>query len=896
MMKLCLTVFFVLFILCTAVYPQLHFKHYGIGDGFSDNSVRQIIQDKKGFLWFGTLNGLNRFDGNNIKIYKTEQGNPNSLSYSRISRIMEDSCDHIWLSTFNSEIQRFDPRSQKFVNLNHLIAGSGRTDINEAVIETSPGILWMIMRFGGLVRFREKPDSEDYRIDILDTTNFLPGNIVNFVMKDYHGSIWVGTDNGLVQFNTDTFSFSDKQMPVAFGFDRHLNFTHTCRTERQLFFSTRSDGLYVKNMEEKDEELQFKHIPLTGTIRGMKCGISDDVLIVTENDGVYYLTGDATKIDHFKKSEVSISQGEDLDIFVIYVDRLGKFWITPGRRGITLFDPQKRGFVYYSLNARQRESQGDDDKHIFFEDSNNDFWIGIYGGGLFKFDRKTQQFIHYYHQPENFYSLSSNYILSIFEDHSKNLWVGTFQGGLNKTELIHYDFDFRQPIPNAVSNATNEVRSLITDKKGRLWIGTKEGFIYGYNSRGDIVYTIPSDLKTEKYEKSNVYAMLEDSEGNLWIGSKGSGLTKITGILKAENLREGRFEIDRYVNDPADPSSLANDAVFSLCQDHLGQIWVGTYNGGLDLIEDPSTKVRFRHFVNSAEDTGSISDQRIRFITQDSKKNLWIGTSDGLHLMKEEYIGSQKKQFISFKNDLSDISSLSNSDVFYVYEDHQGRIWIATSGGGLNLFHQDEPTGRSWFTFYDREKGLPGDVVFSILEDKNGNLWLGTDNGLCKFNPDREEMENYIAEEGIIDNLFSESTCVMAPWKAFVFGQKSGFLSFFPDSILKSRRLYPVVITDFYLFNQQLSPGIENSPLKTSIESTEKITLKYNQNHFSIHFSMLDFMHSERCQYAYYLEGEGNDYNLVGNKRTASYTNMDPGKYVFRVKASNHEGNWNETP
>ncbi|MBN2214658.1 MAG: hypothetical protein JW723_10475 [Bacteroidales bacterium] len=895
-MKRCLTVFFVFILLCPAAYLQMHFKHYGIGDGFSDNSVRQIIQDKKGFLWFGTLNGLNRYDGNNIKIYKTEPGNPHSLSYSRISQLMEDSCGYIWLSTFNNEIQRFDPRSEKFVNLNQLIEGYDRTDINDWIIETSSGTLWMIMRFGGLVRFREKSDSEDFTIDIIDTTNFLPGNIVNFVIKDHQGFIWTGTDNGLVRFDTESFSLSDKQDPVTFGVNEDLNFTHACRTKNHLFLSTRSDGLYVKKTDETSEELRLNHIPLKGTIRGMRSGISDDVLVVTENDGLYYLTGDGKKIDHFDKSEVSISQGEGLDIFVIYVDRLGKFWITPGRRGITLFDPQKKSFVYYSLNARQRESQGDDDKHIFFEDSNDDFWIGIYGGGLFKFDRKEQQFFQYAHQPENFYSLSSNYVLSIYEDRSKNLWVGTFQGGINKTELIHYDFKFRQPLPDAALNTANEVRSIISDKKGRLWIGTKEGTIYCVNSAGDIIYTLPSDLKAGKYEKSNVYSMLEDNEGNLWIGSKGMGLTKINGILKTENLGSDRYEINRFMNNPADAASLSNDAVFSLYQDHLGQIWVGTYNGGLDLIENPLQETSFRHFVNNAEDSGSLSDPRIRFITQDSHKNLWIGTSNGLNLLKEKFIGSQEKRFIVFKNDLSDISSLSNSDVFYIHEDHKARIWIATSGGGLNLFHHDDKTGRSWFSFYDRENGLPGDVVFSILEDKNGNLWLGTDNGLCKFDPDREEMENYIAEEGIVDNLFSESTCNIAPWKEFVFGQKSGFLSFFPDSIVKSKKLYPVVITDFYLFNERVSPGTANSPLQTSIESTGKITLKYNQNYFTFHFSMLDFLHSERCQYAYYLEGVEDDYNYVGNKRTASYTNIDPGKYTFRVKASNHEGNWNETP
>lgn len=886
-----------LFVMLTPAFSQLKFNHYGISDGFSDNSVRQIIQDKKGFLWFGSLNGLNRYDGNEIKIYKTEQGNPNSLSYSRISRLMEDALGYIWISTFNSEIHRFDPRSQKFINLNKLINFYGRTDINSAVTETSPGILWMRMRYGGLVRIMEETDLDVFKVEILDTTNLLPGNTVNFVLKDRSGSLWIGTNNGLVNFTSDTFLLAGKKNQFNFATGKEINFTHACTIGNSICFSTLTNGLFLTNegINQSESEL-FRHILLKGTITGIQKGISGDLLIVTDNDGVYYLTGKASVIKHFDKGNVPLLQGENLDIFVIYVDRLGKFWITPGKRGITLFDPQTTRFTYYSLNAKQRISQGDDDKHIFFEDSNHDFWIGIYGGGLFKFDRASQKFTQYQHQKGNFYSLSSNYVLSIFEDHSKNLWVGTFQGGLNKTSLTNYNFKFRQPSLEFSSNTANEVRSIVADSRNRLWIGTKEGILYCYDSAGNNIYTIPSDLKDCHYIKSNIYSLLEDKDGNLWIGSKGGGLTRINGIIKQKNLKNSHYTSDHYENNPEDSSSLSNNAVFSLYQDNLGQIWVGTYNGGLDLIENPGKEIIFRHYTYKADDTTSISDQRIRCITQDSRNNLWIGTSNGLNFLKASETGSAKKSFLRINNNLSDNTSLSNSDIFYIHEDSKGRLWIATSGGGLDLLHQDDETGRIWFTFFDRRNGLSGDVIFSILEDKKGNLWMGTDNGLCKFNYDNDKIENYIAEEGIVDNLFSESTCAIASWQEFVFGQKSGFVSFFPDSITKEKGIYPVVITDFYLFNKKISPEVHQSPLTTSIESTKKLILNYNQNYFSIQYSMLDFMHSERCQYAYYLEGIENDYNYVGDKRIASYTNINPGKYIFRVKATNHEGNWNETP
>ncbi|MBN2613750.1 MAG: hypothetical protein JXB00_19490 [Bacteroidales bacterium] len=866
-------------------------------EGFSDNSVRHIIQDKKGFLWFGTLNGLNRYDGNEIKIFKSEPGNPNSLSYNRILWFMEDSLGYLWITTFDGSYHRFDPRTEKFINLTVRLEKLGINGIAIGEItQSSAGVLWVRLRQGGAARFIEHAGSEDIKTELLDTSKLLPGNIVSFIHAGPSGRLYFGTDNGLAVLRCDTMSFKDNKNSRVFEAGKNINFIDFICIDGKKVFATEYNGLYILDSSSMQPVTSLHHVPVKGRILEIGGGKSGDVLVLTGNDGVFYYDVNTGKGNVYMSKDLRDIESEVIDYRFIYADLHGKFWIAAKRRGLIFFDPVNRKTLYHPMNSTQRLFQGDDDKHFLFEDSNGDFWVGIYGSGIFKFNRAKNSFEQFQQQRDNSNSLSSNNVLTLFEDHSKNLWVGTFQGGLNKTALLKYPFNFTQPVKNATSGTLNEVRAVLYDSLDRLWVGTKEGNIFGYDKSGKLFFTYPDDLQTNGFKQSNVYSMLMDRDGNLWIGTKGLGITLIRGFFRSQNPNYEKFEIEVFTNNPEDPNSLAYNAVYALCQDHYGQIWAGTYNGGLCLIEDPSKVIVFRNFRNIQGDDNSLSDNRVRYITQDSKKNLWIGTSDGLNLLKAVYVGNKEKRFISFKNDLSDINSLTRNDIYWVQEDKKGRIWVATSGGGLNRLIEDTKDGTYRFEYLDRNDGLPGDVIFSIAEDNNGNLWLGTDNGLCHYSPDNKTFDNYIAEEGLVDNLFSETSCAKSSGNLIAFGQKSGFIVFNPDSILKDKKIYPVVVTDFFLFNKKQIPGTKGSPLEKSVELTESIVLKHNQNYFSFQFSMLDYMHSERCQYAYYLEGIESEWNHVGNKRMASYTNLDPGEYTFHVKASNHEGTWNNDP
>ncbi|MBN2521392.1 MAG: response regulator [Bacteroidales bacterium] len=880
---------------------QLRFEHFSIENGLSNNSIRTIIQDKKGFLWFGTLNGLNRYDGKNIRVFTSEPGNLKSLSNNRIISLMEDSYEYLWLLTFDNEVHRFDPKIEEFININRIINENySKAVICNSVLETSPGIIWILLAEGGVIRIIEHKNQKDFKIDFFNIPNFIEGEVVNFIHLDKTGILWIGTSKGLIFYNSDTSSINTTIIDQGHYYKGQVyNFINVCESDDMLWFGTENNGLLYYSFNNKELKNWNKRLIGGTRITNISLGNNNDLLITTEGDGVFYLLNSGEEFYHYTSKQKFLHGLEEDNNYSCYADKNGKFWIASSKRGITLFDPVKHKFTYYGLNPQFRESLGDSDKHIFIEDSNGDLWLGLYGGGLCYFNRHTKQFDQYFNKPEDPFSLSSNFVLSIFEDKSKNLWIGTFQGGLNKLELLHFDFKFVQPVPDASLRIENEVRSIIEDKYGRLWVGTKEGHVYCYNFQKEVIFKIPEDFKNKTvYIKSSVHALLEDMNGNLWIGTKGEGLYKINGLLSSNKLKNKYFEIEHFVDNSSGQDSLyiSNIAVFALFEDHLGQIWVGTYNGGLNLIENPSEGVNFKYFRTEVDNNNSICDDRIRCFIQDSDKNLWIGTSNGISVLEAEYLKSPEKMFLNILRDPANKSSLSNSDILYLYEDKYNNIWAATYGGGLNLLHKNNETGRYWFKHYFRKQGLPSDIIFSILEDLYDNLWIGTDNGLCKFSTSGEQIEKFVADDGLGENFFSEGVCLITSNEEFIFGQKSGFVCFYPDSIKKDKRSCPVVLTGLTIFDERIVPGADNSPLKTSIETTKEIILKYNQNFIGIEFAVLDFRNPEKIQYSFILENFEEKWNYVINQNRAVYRGLRPGEYLFKVRGTNSNGLWMEEP
>ncbi|MEO6454231.1 MAG: two-component regulator propeller domain-containing protein, partial [Ginsengibacter sp.] len=367
---------------------------------------------------------------------------------------------------------------------------------------------------------------------------------------------------------------------------------------------------------------------------------------------------------------------------------------------------------------------------------------------------------------------------------------------------------------------------------------------------------------------NEVEHILEDNEGNLWAGTWGGGLNLF-------NRTKGNFT--RFINNPADKNSISSNYIQKIFEDHDKNLWIATYYGGLNLF-DRNTKKFFRITDDPLHKT-KLSGNNIVSINEDKNNNIWIGTDDG----GLNCYNTAEKKFYHYFNKEEKLP-----DLRIIFSDSKGRLWIGQTG--LYLF---DPKRNNFFLYTDKA-GLSTEFIKGIEEDKEGNFWIATSNGVTQFNPETFSFKKYNTADGLQGLEFEANAYYKTKDGEFFFGGVNGFNRFYPENIKINRFKPPVYLTDFQIFNQKILPGTKGSPLQNDISESNKIILSYKQATFSFGFAALNYTASENNRYAYKLKGLNKDWNYVGNERKASYTNLDPGTYTFYVKAANNDGIWNE--
>lgn len=888
---LCLILLFTLNVTFYKSIAQIKFDHLYTDDGLSNNSIRGIFQDKNGFLWFGTLNGLNRYDGKKFKIYSYDPEDANSINGNRVSQIYQDKLNYLWVFTYDKLVHRFDIDNEKFYNLPFSIYQQ-RININVAYLnETSPGVVWFLLDDGGCLRFKSDKNPEIVKWDRFNFQNILEKKDVKFIFNDKKGVIWIGTSKGLFKLPSDTVNFDNPDIEYFFN-GQDVRFTTFCENENEIWFGTENRGLIIYDTKDKI----FKHSKIldytaNSYIFSIVNGKNKDVLIGTMSDGTIYYPGKNKEIKKFLSGHNGLKSNQ---VSSIYTDRAGLFWLITDMPGTTMFNPAEEKFHYYPLKSEFRELKDEGEKQIFFEDSNNDFWIGIHGGGLFKYNRNKNEFDHFFFENSNPLSLSSNFVLSIFEDNSNNLWIGTRTSGLNKVNLKKDKYTYIKPVQNSLLTYKNEIKALMEDSNGNIWAGTKGGMLICFDQEMNLLATFSNEPGSYKLNiESGIYTLYADKYGNLWVGTKGKGIYVIKNLINFKGqFRNKKIEVVHFFHNSEDTNSLNSDNVYSIIQDQSHQYWIGTYLGGVDVLTDPFGKPFFRHYMNNNKNNFSLSDDRVRKIVQDKDMNLWIATVNGLNFVPSELLNQPEKKFYQIKNNPDIKNSISYNDILDIYQDKNERIWVGTFGGGLNrLLNYDLNNLRfNWKIFIETE-GQPKNIIYSITEDKTGNIWVSTDFGIKKYFSVDSGYENLNAKEIIGLNTFSENGGLRISSNNIIFGYTGGLIVFNPDSIKRNNKEYPLVITNFFLFDEIVKPGMNNK-VKFIDGKTKTIILHHNQNFIGFEFAVLDYTAPENIKYAYLLENYEKKWNYSGNQNKAVYRNLKPGKYCFKLKGTNSFGSW----
>jgi len=777
---------------------HLSFEHLGTTKGLSHSNVICALQDSRGFMWFGTREGLNRYDGYTFTVYRNKVGDDKSLSNNVVNAIVEDSKGYLWIGTWGGGLDRYDRGTNSFVHFRH-----------------DPG----------------NPTS-------------LSSDLVLCLLRDSRGAIWVGTDDaGLNRMDPDS------TRPGQFVHYSHQN----------------NDKSSLANNCVKTICEDGSHQIWVGTING---GL--DLFERPENNFRHYV--------HNDKDPRSISNNS---ISSIYEDSRYRLWVGT-YTGLELLDRATGGFVHYRKDSRSsgamENSVGITNNTVnsLAEDGDGNLWVGTENDGLIILDT-TGVLHHYLHDDVDASSIGTNSLYGIYRDSKNNMWIGSFSGGLDFVNSDTRRFALYRHSSSPTSLSDNHVLCIYEDSRENLWIATDGGGVNLFDRKTE-QFTHYRHIQGNRNSICGDYILhvMEDSKGNLWFGSWADGLT-------IYNRRAGTYTNFKAEGD--NPHSLSCNNIWDICEDRQHRIWIGTYGGGLDLY-DPVHR-SFVHYRHNDNDPRSLANDMVHSIVQDGNGRMWIGMDGGGIDLFDPLTGS----FAHYKHS-DDHNSLCGNYVNNIVDGREGDLWISTTEG---LSHYEVNANR--WTTYTIKDGLPDDVTFGVIRDTTGCMWVSTNKGLCRWDMTHHRIQNFTVADGLQANEFKEQAYCKSHEGLLYFGGINGFNVIDPKRVQTASFDPPLVLTSFQVFNREVpigSNGKEHSPLSQAISETQRITLPYKSSVFSFFFASLNYTSPDKKQYAYMLEGFDKNWNYVGAERSATYTNLDPATYTFKVRGMNNAGEWSD--
>ena len=758
---------------------HLRFDQYSLEEGLSQSVVTAILQDSQGFMWFGTQDGLNRFDGYEFTLFSHDSEDPTSLSSDFITDLVQDQVGIIWISTNGAGLNSYDPATGTITRYQHDPSdpASLSDDVTNDLFLDRDDNIWIATNNGGLNKLGPDRRQFIHYINDPDDDTSISGDNITSITQDQDGTLWIGT------------------------FGAGLN--HLDPTTGQ-----------------------FNHY----------ASIPDDSTSLATNN-----------------------------VNIVYIDHSGTLWLSIAGGGLNRFNRDDETFTQFPNDPDDPTSLSVDPVGAIYDDDQGTLWLGTTGSGLTAFDSKTERAIHYRFNPEDPFSINNNQVMSIYEDRAGVKWFGTFGGGVNKFDPARHKFALFRGVSKGENGLQGDaIWSFLEDSEGNLWVGTYGNGLNRYDpATGRWKQYMPDPDDSGSLPSDAIVAIFEDSAGEIWLGTTDAGVARY----------------DRHT-DSFSPIQ-APPWVLAIHEDNSGQLWFGGF-GGLGKYDPETEQLQF--FLNDEADPNSISDNGVVTIVEDGEGFLWIGTFNG-GLNKFD---PQTELFIRYQHDPDDPNSLGNDIVLHALFAADGALWLGTTGG-LDKFDSSSET----FTHYGEADGLLNETIYAMLEDDGGNIWFSTNRGLSQLDPSTGTLRHFGMRDGLQSNEFNQSAAYKTANGEMFFGGVAGYNVFHPDLIQDSSFMPPIVITDFQLFNESVLPG-EDSPLDSPIENSSDIVLSYEDDFLTFEFAALDYSNPEEIVYAYMMEGLDKDWNEVGPRRFAGYTNIPPGSYTFRVKSTNSDGIWNE--
>lgn len=755
------------------------FYHLNTSNDLSQNTIHAILQDNDGYMWFGTEGGLNRWNGYSFTTFSYNSTNPNSIGQGRINCLYLDNEGKIWIGTFQGGISCYDKSTNSFENFFNPIDS----------VHDQRNNVFEILRFNNLI-------------------------------------IYGTFGNGLFTLDPKTKNIH----PVKIYNENHKPV----------------EGLIIQSLIlGKDSCLWIGHSK--GAIKIPYKNIKNNC---TQMQGQEYLKG--------------------INVLRIYQSSFNKILIGTQFFGTFSYDLSTQDFKPFNPSA----DYGAVNKsvvHDFIEDNHGNLWIATDGNGIFVLNLETNALEHYKSELNNIFTLSSDNIYRLFLDKNQNIWIGTYNTGINYINYHKQSFNHIRGFGKPYELNNNAILCFNELDDGKIMIGTDGGGLNIFDPQNRTFEKINLPDENTSPIKSVIVCMARDQHNNLYLG------TYLKGLF-VYNLKTKTFKNYQSGQGPHD---LRNNNIWTITIANNGQVWLGTLGSGISRFE-PETGMFYNYFAQTHIPT-ALSDDYISTICFDTQENLWVGThNDGINLMEKNKVG----RFKLYQSNNS--CGLSSNDIWSIYEDSKNQIWVGTHDGGLCLFNSKNNT----FKIFTTADGLPSNTIKSIVEDKHGNLWLGTNYGLTKFNynGDSAICLNYTQYDGLQSNEFNFNSALAASNGYLYFGGNNGFNYFHPDSLKNYFTSAPTVIDDVKILYRESNTGQTNSIMAEILKNNNHISLNYTTTLITFEYALLDYAVPELNTYQYKLEGFDENWINAKTNRKATYTNLDPGNYIFKVKGINRMG------
>lgn len=738
-----------------------------LNEGISQLSVMTIYQDSRGYLWFATKNGLNRFNGKEYKIYHREDGNEQSLSNNSVTSITEDQEGYLWVGTNN---------------------GLNRIDLNTNEIKR-------------------------YNLE----TNGLVANSISTVYTDRSGCLWVGTWEGLNRYNREGDHF--EYIPIEDDTERAMIVTLLEDSSGRFWIGTRNKGLLLC-----DHQMNL--------------------------------------ISQFTSESKNMPLNNN-NITSIYEDDKKQIWVGCKNSGLNKINLRDNEVTSYTnLNS----GLSNNSVRCIIEWQGK-LLIGTFDG-IFDLDKATERIVKVAGYDDINKSLSHYSVYCFCVDRDKTLWVGTFAGGVNYLNKFTNRFVLHKP-QEELNIRTGIYGAITYESPEDLWIATEGYGLLNYNKRTNESHYYLIDPSVRFAFNTNIIKSVFYEDGYVWCGT-----TK--GEIYKFNIKTKKFSL--YHQYPIEYS------IYSIIRDHNGVLWVGgaSTEFGLTCFVNDSLVTTFYNNVDEP-----IYFSNVRCILEEEDGVFLLGsTAEGLLRFD-----THKKQLTKYSNEASvEKYRIPNNYISAIVRTKSGEIWGSTYGGGI--FQLDE--SKAIRRIMTVREGLLDNNICTLVESSDQRLWMSTVNGLIMFDPAKDEVRNYHRHNGIDIREFTLHSGIALPDGSLCFAGSNGFVTFHVEAMDKNNNIPPVVLEQLSVNNHPVEVGDESAILDKVLDGMETIRLAYNENNFSITYQALNYIYATQNQYAYKLEGYDTDWNYVGERNSAFYTNLSPGKYVFLVKASNNDGVWNE--